>query len=153
MPIGFHRVATRRCADGVGPSGVGTLDDRQRLAIPPIFDHGSPRRTAAEGAGRRKTLAGAYRVSPGGALHSSVAVGFHAIDSSSLWYSASLASEAKRFREVGLSPSANFGMTARIPGAYAARLLSFAPLGLGRRRMNASSSGRSIAAQSRGSRH
>jgi hypothetical protein len=60
---------------------------------------------------------------------------------------------AERFCVVGLSPSAHLGMTARFPGAYAARLLPFAPLGLDRLRMNASPFGRVIVRQSRGSRH
>jgi hypothetical protein len=101
-----HCGCVRRCADGVSPSGVSTLDERRRLRVPPIVTHASPRRTAAEGAGRRKTQAGVNRMSPGGALHSPVAVGFHALDSSSLRCSASSAPEAERFRTAGLSPSA-----------------------------------------------
>jgi hypothetical protein len=50
--ISFPGIATRRCADGVSPSGVSTADDRRRLAVPPIIGHVSPRRTAAEDAGR-----------------------------------------------------------------------------------------------------
>jgi hypothetical protein len=52
--ISFPGIATRRCADGVSPSAVSTVDHRRRLTVPPIIDHASPRRTAAKGAGRRK---------------------------------------------------------------------------------------------------
>jgi hypothetical protein len=44
-----------RSADGVTPSGVSTIDDRRRLAVPPIIDHDSPRRTAAKGSSTRKS--------------------------------------------------------------------------------------------------
>jgi hypothetical protein len=48
VPV-FYGMATRRFADGGSPSGVGTIDDRRRVAVPPIIDHDSPWPTRAEG--------------------------------------------------------------------------------------------------------
>jgi hypothetical protein len=102
----LSRDGVRRCADGGSPSGIATADDRRRLRVRPIIDHVSPRRMAAEGAGRRKTR-GRGRIGlplAGLGIHPWLWV-FAQFDSSSLWYSASWASEAERFRAAGLSPS------------------------------------------------
>jgi hypothetical protein len=52
---GFCAIATTCCGDGGSPSGVSMADDRRRLAVRPIIEHASPRRTAAKGSSKRKS--------------------------------------------------------------------------------------------------
>jgi hypothetical protein len=52
----LSRDGARRCADGVSPSGVSTVDDRRRLAVRAVSDHASPRPTEAIGC-RARVLA------------------------------------------------------------------------------------------------